>query len=155
MPGGATRNEGVPGSSPGVGFRQRLGPSSPLHTSGSTASTSREGRDAEFNEYVLKLGEGVKNHFTAVARGKAADAAAAPLGFGCWACKAGVWAIAGAVMALGVAGVAAISPEADVVVLPGRFAGLGARAVAGFISGLGPSSRTASARSQRLWVGSC
>jgi hypothetical protein len=81
MPGGATRNEGVPGSSPGVGFRQRPGPSSPLRTSGSTASTSRKGRDAEFNEYVLKLGEGV-NHFAAVARGKAADAAAAPLGFG-------------------------------------------------------------------------
>jgi len=125
-----------------------------------------QGRDAEFNKYVQELDPRVMNHFSTVAQGQAVEAQgeageAAPAvlgGFGCWACKAGVWTIAAAIVALGVAGVAAVTPEAEVVVLLARFAGLDARAVAGFISGLAPKVRdgvNAVATAICRWIGSC
>ncbi len=71
---------------------------------------------------------------TAVETGQEVEAH--PLGFGCLACKAGVWTIAVAIVALGAAGVAAVTPEAEVVILLARFAGLDAKAVASFVAGL-------------------
>ena len=115
-----------------------------------------QGRDAEFNQYVQELDGGVKQHLAQLASGQAADEPAAALGFGCFACKAGVWVIAGAIVALGAAGVAAISPEADVVILLARFAGADARAVAGFVSGLGSIIQNGvNAVAICRWTGAC
>jgi hypothetical protein len=118
-----------------------------------------QGRDAEFNKYFHELEPGVTSHFSAVAQGQAAEANAVALsGIGCLVCKAGVFGIAGAIVALGVAGLASITPETEVVLLLARFAGLDARAVAGFISGLGPKigeGVNSIATEICRWIGSC
>jgi hypothetical protein len=93
-----------------------------------------EGAEEQFNEYVRAVAPDMMALLSTSAQGHLETAKAAlPQSVGCWGCKIGVWSIATAIVAVGVASLSELVAGSAVVVALADFAGVSEGAALAFI----------------------
>ena len=130
-------------------FRQRLlaNPALELRNAGLLLPESQFN---EFNNYFFNL--------VSIPQELGLEITSLENSIGCTICKVGAWTLAVAIVSVGVAGLALLTPESAIVIAVAEFLGISAEAALAFITGLAnaiSSGVSAVAEAICTYLGSC